>query len=162
MERGLSDSRIRLLFSSQQSIRLGQSGKRMHKTGKETEPVMGPVEQPPPGLAFPNMELEQNSSCTDLYRLFRCSSCMPTLWRHSQYNISKRKKTNIRLRTHVTPDFPEQNRKRIYPHKYWTFRIVHFFKVNNKQNEIGQYRWFKGWRFCRFGFCRFCRFCLSC
>ena len=61
-----------------------------------------------------------------------------------------------------TPDFPEQNRKRIYPHKYWTFRIVHFFKVNNKQNEIGQYRWFKGWRFCRFGFCRFCRFCLSC
>lgn len=28
-----------------------------------------------------------------------------------------------------TPDFPEQNRKRIYPHKYWTFRIVHFFKL---------------------------------
>lgn len=59
----------------------------------------------------------------------------------------------------VTPDFHEQNRKRIYPHKYWPFRIVHFLKVNNKQNEIGQQRWFKGWRFCRFGFCRFCLSC---
>ncbi len=91
MERGLSDSRIRLLFSSQQSIRLGQSGKRMHKTGKETEPVMGPVGQTLPGLAFPNMELEQNSSCTDLYRLFCCSSCKPVLWRHVLFNISKQR-----------------------------------------------------------------------
>ena len=24
----------------------------------------------------------------------------------------------------VTPDFPEQNRKRIYPHKYWTFQTL--------------------------------------
>jgi len=77
----------------------------MHKTGKETEPVMGPVGQTLPGLAFPNMELEQNSSCTDLYRIFRCSSCMPALWRHFQYNISKPKRTNIRLRTYVRVGF---------------------------------------------------------
>lgn len=63
----------------------------MRKIGKETEPVMGPVEQTLPGLAFPNMELEQNSSCTDLYRLFRCSSCRPVLWRHVLFNISKQR-----------------------------------------------------------------------
>ena len=52
---------------------------------------MGPVGQTLPGLAFPNMELEQNSSCADLYRLLRCSSSKPVLWRHVQFNISKQK-----------------------------------------------------------------------